>query len=170
MKKFEIILIIIFVLFTFCSCNGQEQKNHKEESILIKLRVSGFISMLEEAETGEERNLVFALKAWQIIFSAVKFNEDTVVSESAQETAGRIIIRNELSSLVARVKTGKISCETTIFSEDKQIAMKYLYDAFCVIADDEGDKNGKASEEEQKNLAEKYIYSYSLFRRVLETY
>jgi hypothetical protein len=172
MKKRKIFLVIILgiLFFSFCSCNKQEG-NEEDEPILKKIRMDGFSTMIENAENVEERNVVFAIKTWQIIFDSESKIKKNIKRESNRLEILKRIIRSEITTLAARIKNGSINdAETTIYREDMVKAIKILYEAFCVIADNEGNNNGVYAEEEQKVFARTHIEAYCVFKRIIEIY
>lgn len=175
MKRIGIILIVIILILTLCSCKEEEEKyegydiktTQENGGIIVETENSKWSSSLDNEK---ERNLSFAVDAWKKIFS-FEIKEDSKVSRTAQEKAGKIIIQQQIAVLAGRMKTGKADLEgVKVSTEDQKEAIRLLYDAFCVIADKEGDNNGEASEEEQKNLAVKYIDSYRIFQEVIQIY
>jgi len=169
MRKRKIFLIILIglVFLSFCSCNKQE----KDETILKKIRMDGFFSMLEKSENGEERNLIFALKVWQIIVDSESRVKKNIKEESNRLKVLKSIIASEITTLAARIKNGSINdAETTIYRKDMVKAIEILYEAFCIVADNEGDSNGIFTEEEQKVFARKHFEAYYVFKGIIEIY
>jgi len=164
MKVEKIIITIIFVIIGIVGfvglARGQEIKDIRNEA------VEWFKNQDKEEK---EINLSFSIEAWIRILS-FKYKENTKVSKANQEKAGKIRVEHAILNLVGRIKTGKKEFEIEVTKKDTYKALMCLYDAFCFIADEQGDKDGKADDMEIKNLAIKYIDGYSIFKRVIESY
>jgi hypothetical protein len=169
MRREKILLMVIIgiIFLSFFSCNSQG----KDETILKKIRMSGFFSMIENAENAEERNVVFAVKAWQVIVDSGDRIKKNIKEEDKRIKILKSIIASEITTLAARIKNGSINdAETTIYREDMVKAIKILYEAFCIVADNEGDDDGAYTEEEQKVFARKHLEAYCVFKGIIEIY
>ncbi len=172
MKRIGIILIIIVIALSFSSCKEQEEKyegygvktEQKNGKIFVETENIQWSSLVEETE---DMPLALSIRSWRRIFS---FEIEDDKMRAAKEKALRSIIRTEISSIAGVIKTGKTEFEVSIYREDMEKAIRLLYDAFCLIADEQGNKDGEASEEEKEDLTEKYIDQYSMFYRVIEIY
>jgi len=131
--------------------------------------MDGFISMLNETKTEEEKNLVFALKAWQIM---IDLNKEIKIDKNsrAYEKIVEMDVRHAILVLSATIKKQSINfTKTSICREDNEKAIEYLYKGFSVIADNEGNNDGDSTPEEEKEFA-RNISFYSIFIRVLKKF
>jgi hypothetical protein len=174
MKRIGIILIVIILFFTLCSCKEEKKTEYKgynvetiqeNGKIHIKTDNSQWFSNIEEIE---DKSLSLSVRSWRRIFN---FEIEDDKFRAVKEKALKIIVNSEINFIAGYLKTGKTEFkDVKIGRQDREKAIKLLYDGFCLIADKEGNNNGEASEEEILTLIEKYIDQYSVFYREIEVY